>query len=171
MVVNLYVAFKDPLFKTVNTLNSLIKDKTKIHDGNCLRLKTLDDYIEYFSSGEKNFEDDIQVKFAQSINKLLRLYLLRPVATNLPMKFRGVEHNEVTSGKLALGMYVDQFEQLVKTLNLDNLELYSKCLRYFLQPSFDDNLLLAFDRRHGNRHSSRQVRLSIEALQRMGVSP
>lgn len=45
---------------------------------------------------------------------------------------------------MALGMYVDQFDQLVKTANIDNLELYSKCIRYYLQPNFFDNLLFNF---------------------------
>lgn len=93
MVLNLYATFKEALFKTVNTLNSLIVDKKKIHNSNYFRLKTLDDYIDYFNrNGGESFDIDIEDKFAQSVNKLLRLFILQPVAINLNFKYRGVDY-------------------------------------------------------------------------------
>lgn len=62
---------------------------------------------------------------------------------------------------MALGMYVDQFDQLVKTANLGNLELYSKCIRYFLQQYFYENLLFSFERRQSQRHNTRATRQAV----------
>lgn len=168
MVLNLYVTFKQALFKTVNTLNGLVIDKKKIHSSNYFRLKTLDDYIAYFNANGGSFAADIEDKFAYSVNKLLRLFILRPVAVNKPFKYKDNDYTEALSFKMALGMYIDQFDQLVKTANIENLELYSKCIRYFLQPNFYDNLLLTFQKRQG-RHGSRAARQTVETLLRMGI--
>jgi hypothetical protein len=66
-------------------------------------------------------------------------------------------------------MYLDQFDQIVKNLTMSNLELYSKCVRFFLQPNFYDNLLLNHNDRRLGRHNNRAAREAIEHLLRMGV--
>lgn len=68
-------------------------DKKKIHNSNYFRLKTLDDYIDYFNkNGGQSFDVDIQDKFAQSVNKLLRLFILQPVGINQVFKYRGSDY-------------------------------------------------------------------------------
>ena len=156
--LNLYSSFRDSLFRTVNTLNGLVRDKSKIHDVEPLRFKTLDNYLGYFRKTPEKFEEDIEIKFAQNVNKLLRLFILRPVATHMPFRYRGTDYADTSAAKMGLGMYVDQFEQLVKTLTMNNLELYSKCIRYFLQPNFFDNLLLNTNDRRMGRHNNRASR-------------
>lgn len=168
--LNLYSTFREHLFRTVNTLNDLVKDKSKIHNAEPLRFKTLDDYINYFRKTPERFEDDIEIKFAQNVNKLLRLFVLRPVSTHMPFRYRGFDYADSSAPKMGLGMYLDQLEQLIKTLNMKNLELYSKCIRYFLQPNFYDNLLLNTNDRRMGRHNNRASRETVEALLRMGVN-
>lgn len=76
----------------------------------------------------------------------------------MPFRYRGTDYADTSAAKMGLGMYVDQFEQLVKTLTMNNLELYSKCIRYFLQPNFFDNLLLNTNDRRMGRHNNRASR-------------
>jgi hypothetical protein len=88
------------------------------------------------------------------------LFILRTVATQWPFRYNGVDYADSSANKMGLGMYLDQFDQLVKNLTMSNLELYSKCIRFFLQPNFYDNLLL---------NNDRAAREAVEQLLRMGV--
>jgi hypothetical protein len=91
MVLNLYVTLKDILFKTLNNLNSQIIDKKKIYDNNVIQIKKLRDYMTYFKSNDaKAFEKDIEIKFSQSVYRLFKLFILRPVGINLHFKYKGV---------------------------------------------------------------------------------
>lgn len=72
---------------------------------------------------------------------------------------------------MALGMYVDQLKELTKTVNIKNLELYEKYIRYLLQPTFHDNLLLNHQNQRFGRHSNREVRECVDALASMGIAP
>lgn len=135
-------------------------------------MKTLNNYIEYFKKNPGGkFLEDIENRFAQSVNKLLRLFILRPVSINMPFKYNKKEYGDSSSSKMALGMYVDQLRELTKTVNINNLELYSKYIRYLLQPTFHDNLLLNNQNQRFGRHSNRSIRECVEALASMGVSP
>lgn len=74
---------------------------------------------------------------------------------------------------MALGMYLDELDQLIKTVSLENIELYSRCIRHFLQPNFYEGLLQAIERRPGQaggfRHNNRAVRQAMEQLLQMGI--
>ena len=106
--LNLYSAFRESLFRTVNSLNGLVRDKSKIHNTDPLRFKTLEDYLSYFRKSPERFEEDIEIKFAQNVNKLLRLFILRPVSTHMPFRYRGTDYTDASAPKMGLGMYVDQ---------------------------------------------------------------
>lgn len=99
----------------------------------------------------------------------MRIFVLKPVAINLPFKYRGNDYPEASASKMALGMYLDQFDQLVKTVSLDNIDLYSQSIRYFITPNFYESLLLNLDKRQGPRHNTRVSRQALESLLRMGI--